>query len=350
MPIRNRSVMGGTSIQATPEEESNRRAQEMYINAATQKYLADSQSNASRYGVDANIGMNRDNLASQRELNGTFNQKATADFGMERLRGDNLVANTRAGNEPTMAGHALDQLKYNDISPSIKAKSIAEKDKIEMTNTWIKNYLKQGAGPAAAGGAAVGGGLDQSEMALMMFGANPADIMKSRSDRGQRDRDREQDGEAVRTKLATALAAAGNHTAAAALLKGTNGFKDMTDEALAGAMQRQIDPADVEGILAQKLPDFINRDTDSAWSRSVKFGVPGALSAKGDPSAQESGDIQELYNQLVEAYTAKNGGRKSLAIQQAKAKMAEFAKTSGQGDDFLTDWDGDKTKMLFRGF
>ena len=344
MPIRNRSVMGGTSIQATPEEQNNQRLQEAYINAATQKYLADTQSNASRYGTDATIGMNRENLGAQRDIQGTFDARSKSEFGLEKMRGDDRVANTRAGNEPAMAGISLQRDMYADTAPSIKAKSSAEAKQIEMMNALRESYMKEG----ATGGQL--GGLDPSERALLAFGVNPADIMKSRSDRGQRDRDREQDGEAVRTKLATALAGAGNHTAAAALLKGTNGYQNMTDEAIAASMQRQIDPADVEGILAQKLPDFINRDTDSVWSRSVKFGVPGALSAKGDPSAQESGDIQELYNQLVEAYTAKNGGRKSLAIQQAKAKMAEFAKTSGQGDDFLTDWDGDKTKMLFQGF
>ncbi len=389
MPYRNRSVMGGSQgWQHDDQEKAAINAQSQYADQAARMYLAQMQSSDNRYNTDAMLastGRASDRQAHELQRYGTFDQQSGHDLNVANLKakGERDVAGIQYGANNTLAGLAVTQ--YGDVAPAVKAKASAEAEKIAMMNALMKSYLPQAGAPAVAG---VGHGMSAEDGAFLAFGGSPADLMKSRSDDKRYQRDREAQAEQNKMQLAQSLAAGGNVSGAAGLFQGVNGFQDMTDEQLTGMLQQPVDPANVESILTQKLPDFINRDTQSWWSRGLKGAgagaatlggagaiggsflpgvgtaiggvgglgvggvsgfVGGALSSKGDPEDSETTDIQALFSQLVEGYTAQNGGRRDLAFQQAKAKMQEIAKTSDQGDDYLTDWDGDKTKLLFQG-
>ena len=77
--------------------------------------------------------------------------------------------------------------------------------------------------------------------------------------------------------------------------------------------------------------------------------LSGLMTEKNNPTQSDVKDLQELYAQLVAAYAAQNGGRRDLAAQQAKAKMHEIALGSVQADDYLDDFDADRTRELFQG-
>lgn len=149
-----------------------------------------------------------------------------------------------------------------------------------------------------------------------------------------------------------------------------------------------VKPEDIERLVAQQLPDFINRDTELGIGTAFKAGTAAAAGAAGagaiggsfapgigtamgalgagiggfgvgfagglikgsksDPGAAEMGNLEGLFQQLVQAYTRANGGNTALAKQQALAKFKEIALTSDQGDDYLDDWASNQTNDLFR--
>jgi hypothetical protein len=147
-------------------------------------------------------------------------------------------------------------------------------------------------------------------------------------------------------------------------------------------------PESLHSVIRQKLPRFINRDTESAWSRATKGasagavggagigagagaffggigagpgavgggilggiggGIAGALSGPDEPSDADAAGLKTLFQQLVQSYAANNGGNMDLAKQQAMADFEAIAKESNQGSDWLDDWDADKTMALFQG-
>jgi len=154
----------------------------------------------------------------------------------------------------------------------------------------------------------------------------------------------------------------------------------------------------VKTLIGNKLPGFVDKDTSNWLSSGIRSAASGAVGGaavgaaglgtlgavggpgtwgagalvggglggavggvggflKGalfdgwdEPGEQESGELKQLFAQLVEALTYENGGNVEVAKQQAIAIMEEQAKKSGQGDDALTDWGADETEALFNHF
>ncbi len=139
--------------------------------------------------------------------------------------------------------------------------------------------------------------------------------------------------------------------------------------------------ATINQLASERLQNFINKDTDSAWSRMTKQvpaatiagGAPGLLTgpfapivsgiggligggtalvnsvanSSENPSDQEMQDLKDQYADLVKSLTHEYKNDKATAKKMAKKMFRDAAKGSNQGSDYLTDWDADKTRELF---
>lgn len=140
--------------------------------------------------------------------------------------------------------------------------------------------------------------------------------------------------------------------------------------------------ATINQLASERLQNFINKDTDSAWSRMTKQ-VPAATIAGGtpglftgpfapivsgiggligggtalvnsvansseNPSDQDMQELKDQYADLVKSLTHEYKGDKATAKKMAKKMFRDAAKGSNQGSDYLTDWDADKTRELFK--
>lgn len=243
--------------------------------AAMQAQIALAQLQATRDVANIQSRDNRYNTDAMVKTSGTFDQKSGSAFGLEALRGDNTLANTREvgsgnlaiakeGNAPAMAGIQMAQDRAKIENPILQAKGDVELQRLAMQKSLMAGMAGGGAGrppmtngimdhaPGASpvnGTAAPGpqpGGLSQDAMAAYAFGAAPGDVLKNQAD--ERHWEQGRTAEADRLKYETAITLLKSpkpeaQATGAKLLSELKTFQGMDATSLQGALSDEVSPA-----------------------------------------------------------------------------------------------------------